>query len=163
KGVTFAVTASRLRGVHLPRSRDVNAPLPGTYDPAAPQRAVRPFGTADIFQYESSGVFYQRQLLLNLVYRASRNVTLWSTYTFSKSQTDTESPDTFAANSYDLRGEYSRSAAQPEHTFYWGGWIRTKGGIELTPLVLWRSKTPFNITTGSDTNGDSIFTDRPAF
>src|SRR5262249_42772047 len=38
-----------------------------------------------------------------------------------------------------------------------------KGGIELTPLVLWRSSVPFDITTGRDANGDSLFNDRPAF
>jgi hypothetical protein len=38
-----------------------------------------------------------------------------------------------------------------------------KGGIEFTPLVVWRAGTPFNITTGQDNNGDSLFTDRPAF
>ena len=162
-GLTFALTASRLRSIHLLRSRNINAPLPGTYDPSSPQRSVKPFGpSADIFQYESSGIFEQRLLLLNLIYRASKNVTLWSTYTLSNSKTDAESADTFPANSYNLRAEYSRSAGQARHTFYWGGWIKTKGGIEITPLVLWRSKTPFDITTGSDTNGDSLFTDRPA-
>jgi len=163
KRFTIAVTAATLRSVHLLRSRNINAPLPGSYDPAVPQAASRPFPSADIFQYESSGTFVQRQLLVNFIHRAAKNVTLWSTYTLSSSKTDAESPDTFPASSYDLRAEYSRSSVRPEHTFYWGAWIKTRGGIEVTPLVLWRSKTPFNITTGSDTNGDSIFTDRPAF
>jgi hypothetical protein len=154
RGLTVAVTASSLRSFHLMRSRNVNSPIQGG----------RPFpNAADIFQYESSGKFDQRQLLLNMVYRAGKDVTLWSTYTLSNSKTDTESPDTFPANSYDLRGEFSRSAGQARHTFYWGGWIRTKGGIEITPLVLWRSQVPFNITTGRDSNGDALFTDRPAF
>ena len=38
-----------------------------------------------------------------------------------------------------------------------------KGGFDVTPLVLWRSNIPFDITTGRDSNGDSLFTDRPAF
>jgi hypothetical protein len=138
--------------------------MPGTYDPSFPQRAVRPLGTpGDIFQYESSGVSKQNELLINLVYRANKDLTLWSTYTLSNSMSDTDSPDTFPANSYDLTGEYGRSGLHARNTMYWGGWIRTKGGIELTPLVLWRSQVPFDITTGSDTNGDSLFTDRPAF
>src|SRR5690349_17356348 len=44
-----------------------------------------------------------------------------------------------------------------------GGWIRLKGAFDLTPLVLWRSGLPFNITTGVDNNGDTLFLDRPAF
>jgi hypothetical protein len=162
-GVSVALTASRLRGVHLLRSRNVNAPLPETYASLMPG-AERPFGTsADIFQYESSGIFEQRQLLMNLVYRAGKQVTLWSTYTLSSAKSDTDSADTFPANSYDLRSEYGRAAGQPRHTFYWGGWIRVKGGIEITPLALWRSKTSFDIVTGRDANRDSVFTDRPAF
>jgi hypothetical protein len=151
--LTVAVTGSRIRSVHLLRSRNISAPL-GT---------VAPSPVPAIFQYESSGVFDQRQLLVNAVYRAGKNVTLWSTYTLSDSKGDTDSPDTFPANSYNLRAEYSRSSQVAKHTIYWGGWIRTKFGIQLTPLVLWRSQIPFDITTGVDANGDSLFTERPAF
>jgi hypothetical protein len=34
--------------------------------------------------------------------------------------------------------------------------------VRLSPFVTFRSGTPFNITTGADTNGDSLFTERPA-
>jgi hypothetical protein len=163
-GLTFAATVSRLRSVHLMRSRNINAPLPGTFDPTAPERAIRPLGsTADVFQYESSGSFNEQQLLLNMIYRAGKDVTLWSTYTLRDAKADTESPDTFPANHYDLRADYSRPATLARHSLYWGGWIRMRGGIDLTPLVLWRSALPFDITTGRDNNGDSIFNDRPAF
>ena len=33
----------------------------------------------------------------------------------------------------------------------------------MSPLVTARSGVPFNITTGRDTNGDTLFTERPAF
>ena len=35
--------------------------------------------------------------------------------------------------------------------------------MSLSPLVTARSGIPFNITTGRDTNGDTRFTERPAF
>ena len=161
-GWTVAATLSHLRSLHLLRSRNINAPLPGTFDPEFPQSAVRPFGTsADMFQYESSGIFNQRQLLLNTVYRAGKNVTLWSTYTLSSTKSDTDSADSFPANGYDLSIDYSRTSSVARHTVYWGGWIQTRGGIELTPLVLWRSSVPFDVTIARDFNGDSIFNDRP--
>jgi hypothetical protein len=154
ENLSLAATLSRVRTLHMLRSRNINAP----------QGFTRPFGTsADIFQYESSGTFNQQQLMLNMVYRPDRDVTLWSTYTLSDSKGDTDHPDTFPANSHDLRSEYGRSALNARHTLYSGGWIRTIGGIEMSPLVLWRSGVPFDITTGRDTNGDSLFTDRPAF
>jgi len=154
RGVSIAATYSRINAIHILRSRDINPPTP----------SGRPYPAAgDIFAYESGGVFRQQQLLTNLSYRSSKNLSLWMTYTLSDSKSDTDGPDTFPANSFDLRSEYGRSALDARHTAYWGGWITLKGGIDLTPLVLWRSGIPFNITTGSDNNGDSLFTDRPAF
>jgi hypothetical protein len=164
KGITFAATVSEARSLHVLRSRNINAPLPGTYDPSAPQNVVRPYPTlGDLLQYETSGVSRQRQLLINLIWRAGKNMTLWSTYTLSRTRSDTDSPDTFPSDSYDLKGEYSRSSQQAPHTVYVGGWIRLPGGVDLTPLTLWRDGVPFNITTGQDRNGDSLYTDRPAF
>ncbi len=154
-GISAAVTYARVRGLRLLRSRDVNAPLPGA--------STRPLASqAGIFEYESSGKFDQDQVLSNLVYRRGKNVTLWTTYAFSDAMTDTDGPDTFPANSYDLRSEYARSALTARHTWYFGGWLRTPGNFELTPLMLWRSGLPYNITTGRDSYGDSLFTDRPA-
>jgi Carboxypeptidase regulatory-like domain/TonB dependent receptor len=164
RAISVAATYARIRTVHMLRSRNINAPLPGTYNAQFPGSAVRPLANAgNVFEYEASGIFDQNQLLTNFVYRANKRLTLWSTYTFSNSKSDTDGADTFPANTYDLRTEYGRSSQDFRHSVYWGGWISLKGGIDLVPLVLWRSGMPFNITTGIDNNGDSLFTDRPAF
>jgi hypothetical protein len=163
-GVSIASTYMRVRSVHLLLSRNLNAPLPGTYNSQIPASSISPYyGAGNIFEYESSGGFDQNQLLVNFVYRASKRMSFWSTYTFSKAKSDTDGPDSFPANSYDLRADYGRSSLDVHHSIYWGGWIRLKGNIDFIPLVLWRSGLPFNITTGIDNNGDSLFTDRPAF
>jgi hypothetical protein len=49
------------------------------------------------------------------------------------------------------------------HRFIIGGTINAPWGLRLNPLVMLTSGRPFNITTGRDTNGDSLFTERPAF
>jgi hypothetical protein len=36
-------------------------------------------------------------------------------------------------------------------------------GVSVNPFVVARSGGPFNIITGRDTNGDTLFTERPAF
>ena len=55
---TLFLVAFNYRGKHLLRVRNINAPLPGTYDPDDPNAAVRPFGnTGDIYYYESSAKF----------------------------------------------------------------------------------------------------------
>jgi hypothetical protein len=40
---------------------------------------------------------------------------------------------------------------------------RAPWAITVTPIFRFRSAERFNITTGLDTNGDAIFTERPAF
>jgi len=155
-GISLDLTYSRVRSIHVLRSRDFNAPLPGT--------SIRPEPNAgEVFQYESSARFNQNQLLANLVYRMGKNMTLWTTYTLSDAKSDTDGPDTFPASSYNLRNEYGRSALTARHTWYFGGWMTGPGKLEITPLVLWRSGLPFNITTGRDSSGDSLFMARPAF
>jgi hypothetical protein len=155
-GLSLALTYARIRGVHLLRSRDANAPLPGSLTRPDPN-------LSGIFDYESTGVFNQDQLLANVVYVVNKKITLWTTYTFSNARTDTDGADTFPANGYNLRQDYGRSGLIPRHSLYWGGWISAPGKVELIPLALWRSGLPFDITTGRDNNGDSLFTDRPAF
>src|SRR5207244_140962 len=44
RNTTMAVTFANSHGLHVLRSRDVNAPLPGTYDPAVPGSGVYPVG-----------------------------------------------------------------------------------------------------------------------
>jgi hypothetical protein len=41
---TIAITYANSHGLHLLRSEDINAPLPGTYMPAAPESGVFPLG-----------------------------------------------------------------------------------------------------------------------
>jgi len=154
--ISLAATYTQARGVHLLRSRNINAPFPGTDN-------LPYYSRGQLFEYESSGVLNRHQLLTNFVYRANKHTTLWTTYTFTDSKTDTDGPDTFPASTYDLHGEYGRSSLEARHTVYLGGWFTFKGGIDLAPLLLWRSGLPFNITTGMDNNHDSLFLARPAF
>ena len=41
---TLAVSYSNSHGLHMLRSRDINAPLPGTYDPSVAGSGVYPLG-----------------------------------------------------------------------------------------------------------------------
>ena len=90
-------------------------------------------------------------------------MTLWATYVLNNTRSDTDGPDSFPANSYDLSIERGRSALDVRHSFYLGGWITGPWKLSFSPLIFVRSGAPFNITTGRDTNGDTLFTERPAF
>ena len=151
----------RTRTLRALRSRNINAPLP---PPSGTAGNLRPFGdSGEIFQYESSGVFDQNQLIITAVNKFGKRLSWYSTYIYGRANSDTEGPRSFPINTYDLSTEYGRSALDARHTFYWGGWITMPGGISLTPMFVMRSGLPFNIRIGRDRNGDSLFTERPSF
>lgn len=161
---TLSATFVNSRTEHLLRSRDINAPLPGTFIPDMPGSGVRPFrNTGEIFEYESAGIFNQKQLIINVENHLGKRLYLYAVYTLNKALSDTDGVDSFPADSYDLRSEYGRSALDVRHNFDVGGWISLPWGIELNPLIYLRSGSPFNITTGRDTKGTSLFMERPAF
>lgn len=149
------------RTLHALRSRDVNAFLPE----GLPTVQIRPLGflTGDIFQYESSGVFNQHQLVVNLNARFARSHALFATYTYGRAMGDTEGAESFAANPYDLSGEYGRSSLDMRHRLFVGGTYFAPLGLQLNPFVVYFSGRPFNITTGDDPNRDRQFVERPSF
>ncbi|MDQ1637256.1 MAG: hypothetical protein QOF62_595 [Pyrinomonadaceae bacterium] len=145
---------------HVIRARDINAPIPGT-------NGVRPNGNiGDIYQYESSGRFNQNQLFIGFNNRFSRAITFFSSYVLSKTTNDTDGQggSLFPANSYDLSGEFGRAAFDVRHRFTFAGTINLPWWqMSLNPFIIASSGRPFNITTGQDTNGDRLFTERPSF
>ena len=154
---TLSVNFVNARTLHVLRSRNINAPVPGSL--------VRPFpGQGNIFQYESSGRFNQQQLIVNLNNRLSQQFTLSANYVFNRAHSDTDGAGTFPANQYDLSGEYGRSSQDIRHRFsVFGNISGLPWGIRLSPIVIANSGRPFNITIGRDLNGDTLFNDRPAF
>jgi hypothetical protein len=156
RNITLSVSYIGARTLHVLRSRNINAPVPGT--------GLRPFGNVgNIFQYESSGVFNQNQLIVSFNNRLSRAFSLFGNYTLNFANGDTDGANTFPANQYDLSNEYGRSAIDVRHRFSLGGAINAlPWGIRLNPFLIVNSGRPFNITTGRDSNGDTLFTERPA-
>lgn len=163
KNFTLAVSYINARSLHLLRSRAINAPLPGTFVPGVPGSGVQPFGNETRFEYESSGRFNQNQLIVNVQNRFSRNSTIGAYYVFAKANSDTDGATTFPANSYDLSDEYGRSALDVRHRFVMFGNFRAPWGMSLSPFIVATSGRPFNIILGRDLNGDTLFTERPAF
>ena len=163
RNTTFSATVVSARYIHLLRSRNVNAPLPGTFDPADSDSGVRPLSGGNIFGFESSGWLNQTQLILSLNSRLNPKLSVYANYTLNRSHSDTNGATWFPADSYDLSGEYGRSLLDVRQRFTMGGNFDGPWGLTFNPLVVARSGLPFNITTGLDTNGDTLYTERPAF
>jgi hypothetical protein len=148
-----AVTYTWERGVHLLLTRNINAPLPVT--------RIKPFpDKGPILQYETSGISNGHELQLRISSNQSRRFSLSGSYTFNSTYSNAGS--SLPANAYNLSNEYAR-VDQPRHQVSLYGTVQMPTGIRLTPTISAQSGRPFNITTGRDNNGDTHFTDRPAF
>jgi hypothetical protein len=165
RNTTVALSYINARTLHLLRARNINTPLPGTYNPLIPTSGVRPFGNGqNIFEYESSGHFNQNQFIVNVTHRLSRSGSISAFYVLGKAMSDTDGVGSNPANPYDLSGEYGRSSQDVRHRFVATGSFRIPWGLTLNPFVIVTSGRPFNITLGrTDLNGDTVFTERPKF
>jgi hypothetical protein len=164
KNITLAVTYTNSHGVHILRSRNINAPLPGTYDPENAASGVRPYGSSEnIYEYESSGIFNQNQFLANFNARISAKYSLFGFYMLNRARSNTDGAGSFPANQYDLTSEYGRAGFDIRQRFFMGGMIALPLGVRISPFLQVSSGMPFNVILGKDLNGDSLFNDRPAF
>jgi hypothetical protein len=160
---TATISFVTTRILHIFRSRNINAPVPGTFVTGQPASGVRPFGNVgNILEFESSGRLNQNQLIVSINSRLSKKVSFVANYTLNKANSDTDGVRMFPANSYDLTSEYGRSSFDVRHFFFFGGTFDAPFGLRFSPLIIAFSGGPFNITTGRDSNNDLVFTDRPS-
>ncbi|HEX8137608.1 MAG TPA: carboxypeptidase regulatory-like domain-containing protein [Pyrinomonadaceae bacterium] len=164
---TMFAGAFSMRIRHVVRARDINAPLPGTFIAGLPGSGVRPFGNiGEVYRYESSGNFRMNQLFVGVNNRLNPKISIFSSYVLAKIKNDTDGQggSLFPADSYDLSGEWGRGSTDIRHRFTLAGTINLPWyKLSLNPFIIATSGRPFNITTGRDTNGDRLFTERPAF
>jgi hypothetical protein len=156
-----SVTYINSHGVHQLLTNNINAPLPGTYDPADPSSGDRPFGNVgNIYQYESVGIFNENQVIANFNLRTRSNVSLSGYYTLSYANTDSDGG--FPSNPYNIRADYGPASFAIRNRFFLRAFFGLPYGIEFSPFMVVNSGRPYDITIGQDLNGDSIFNDRPA-
>ncbi|MEO5762848.1 MAG: carboxypeptidase regulatory-like domain-containing protein, partial [Vicinamibacteria bacterium] len=105
------------------------------------------------------------QIVTGLNTRPSRTSrgTVFIRYFIGWANSDTDGAGSFPGNPNDLEAEYSRASSDVRHRMTAGGNIRARWGINIGPMLIISSGRPYNITTGRDLNGDTVFTDRPSF
>ncbi len=156
RNTVLSISYLDTRGIHQIRSRNLNAP--------APVVGTRPFGNGfNVYDFETTGWYKQHLLIFNLQSRLNQKINFNANYTFGKADGDTDGAGSFPSNSYNLLNEFGRSSFDVRHRFTLQGSFEAKWGIGFFPLIIAQSGAPFNITTGLDTNNDSLFLDRPAF
>jgi len=167
KAATVSVTYLNSRGEHMFYIRNTNAPFVAG--------GLPPNATAgNIYQYDSEGIYRQNQLIANARLAIGRKVSLFGFYTLSYANSNVAgggggggfsngltSSASFLSNSYDPMADYGRAAFDVRHRGLIVGSIDVPYGFRLSPFIVINSGAPYNITTGQDNNGDSIFNDRP--
>jgi hypothetical protein len=157
KNLTATVSYNFERGNYLLRTRNINAPLAALGN----QRPNPDVGA--ILQYESSGIFKRHEFIAGLHGELSDKFNFYASYRLAFASSDTNGATTAPADSYNLRSEFGRSDSDQRHQFYFESYVALPWGIALSPNLFIASGAPFNITTGEDDNGDTLFSDRPAF
>lgn len=159
---TLSVTYTNSHGLHQLRSNDINAPLAGTYDPLVPNSGVFPYGTTDpIMLMESSGIYNQNQMIVNVNSHMNPNVALFGFYTLNYARSDTDGVGTFPSNPYNFEGEYGPAQTDIRHRAFIGGSINSRWNLRLSPYIIVQSGMPYDITVGHDLYGDTLLTARP--
>jgi hypothetical protein len=137
------------------RGRNVNAPLA---DDSRPNPLL-----GNVTQVESTararGDSVNAGVNVNI---PNRRTVLFANYTWLNQRNDADGPFSLPADSYNLAGEWGPAAGVPHHVF--SGMINTafKRNFRIGFTAAARSGVPYNVTTGRDDNGDTVFNDRPA-
>lgn len=146
------------------RSTNVNAPLAGTYNPAFPTSGVRPLGQAagNIFEYQSTGRYVSDSVSVSINANVKR-LSLWASYTLGKNRTTDSGTSGSSFDPYDFSQEWGRASWDARHFGYISASYQARHGFSLNTFIIANTGRPFNITTGRDANGDTSFSERPAF
>jgi hypothetical protein len=151
---TLAITYTASHGLHELRSEDINAPLPGS--------GLFPFGKSNpLFLMTSSGLYNQNQVMFNVNTKLNSSVSLYGFYVFNHAMSNTDGLNTFPGNQYNFAGEYGSASTDIHNRVNIGGSINTKWHVRISPYINIQSAAPFDITTGSDPFGTTLFNARP--
>ncbi len=161
---TLAVTYSFNRSVHLSQTAPINAPLPGTFNPALPLSAtngVFPYGysAGTILEDESGGFLRQQLLTVNFNSRLSSKVTFFGNYSLNYAKDLPSSP----TDPYNYSLDYGRSTLDRRHNFILLGTITAPAKVRFSPFVTLRSGQPYDVLSGVDLYGDTFTNARAAF
>jgi hypothetical protein len=146
------------------RSVNINAPLGGTFIPGVPASGERPLGAeaGNVLEYQANGRSVANSFSVNLNGNL-KNLNFWGGYNLNKMRNTDGGSSGSPFDAYDFSQEFARGPFSALSFVHAGGNYTAPHGISVNMFLIGMTGNPFNITTGSDTNGDTFFTERPAF
>lgn len=162
--IKLAVTYFYGNTSRLQRVVNINAPLGGTFITGQPDSGVRPLGNeaGNIFEYQATGKAIGHTLSLNLNGNL-KTMSFWGGYNLNKTRNTDNGQTGSPFDAYDFSHEWARTPYGTLSFAYGGGNYQAPHGISFNTFVIASSGQPFNITIGRDLNGDTFFSERPAF
>ena len=160
---TISMNYLHLQGDHQWTSLNINAPLPGTFIYGVANSGVRPLGgMQNIYQFSSNASSETDFFFGNAQLHPTKQIDLFAFAGERHKNADSGGAGSFPTNQYHVAADYGRIAA-PAFRLFTGANIKLPFGITADPFVAFFSRQPFNITTGTDLNGDTQYNDRPSF
>jgi len=151
-----SVTYAYEQGDQLTRTNDVNAP--------SFAGALRPLAdSGQVLEFQSGGASRRHQLQVGLRADFNSGTMILANYTRGFSRSNTDGPQTIAADSHNLSNEWGPSADDERDRIYVNGTVMMPHLFILVPSFTYSTPRPYDITTGLDNNLDGHLTDRPSF
>jgi hypothetical protein len=145
---TVSVNYLNARGLHEYLSRNF-------YDPNTA-------GTPYNYQFQSGAVYRQNQLMVNGNARL-HGINLFGFYALSFADANTSGATFFPTSNTNTRVDYGPATFARRQFGVVGGSWQFRYGITASPFVIAQAGTPYNITSGLDPFGSSIYNARPYF
>ncbi len=140
------------RGVRLPWLNNLNQPLPGTGRPNPLE--------GNVFQVQSGADSLLKEWFTSLSGNFKRS--LWTlSYTLGSQTNEVDGPWQTPSNPRNLAADRGPAGNDVHHLLNGYLTFRLPKGFRLSLSPSFSSGLPYNITTGFDENGDTVFNDRP--
>lgn len=117
----------------------------------------------NVYLYDSFGTANQQQIVANFNSNAVKIFSWGGNYRFGFARGNIDGTGSFPIYSYDLSSDYGASNNDIRHSLSFYGSFQMPLKFRLSPNINMSSGRPFNITSGVDSNRDSIFNDRPTY
>jgi hypothetical protein len=143
-----------MTGTNRLRGRNTNAPIDGVRPDAA---------VGNITQVESTARVRGMQMHTGVnVNVPSRRIMIFANYSVVDQKNDSDGAFSLPADSYNPGAEWGPAANIPRHSASAVVNLPLPSNFRLGVTTSARSGTRYNVTSGRDDNGDTVFNDRPA-
>lgn len=142
---TMSVNYLNARGVHEYMTRNYFGAT-GPYD----------------FQFQSAGVFRENQLMVNSHIQL-RRVTMFGFYSLNFANANTFGSGFIPTSNTNTKADYGRATFARRQFGVMGGNVQLPYAFTVSPFIIGQAGTPYNIVSGIDPTGSSIYNARPYF